>query len=65
MHPTVMYELAKIRSAEMIEDAERHRRLRDAASGRPRAIDSPSLPDRIRTLLFGGAPRVRRAGAGA
>ena len=66
MHPTIAYELAKIKIAEQQQYAARQRLARDAVREGPRAIDFSSLGQRLRVRLFGG-PAIggRPAGAGA
>jgi hypothetical protein len=52
-HPETMYELAKLRIAEDLRDAERQRLVRQAGSARgPEAIDAVRFRDRL-TRLFG------------
>jgi hypothetical protein len=66
MHPTIAYELAKIKIAEQHEYAASQRRAREAIREGPRSIDFGGLGERLRVRLFGG-PAVggRPAGAGA
>jgi hypothetical protein len=66
MHPTVAYELAKIKIAEQQQYAARQRLAREAVREGPRAIDFGGLGQRLRVRLFGG-PAIggRPAGAGA
>jgi hypothetical protein len=66
MHPTVAYELAKIKIAEEQQYAARQRLAREAVREGPRAIDFGGLGERLRVRLFGG-PAIggRPAGAGA
>lgn len=66
MHPTALYDLAKIKISEEQEYARRQRMARQAVSDRPRPIDIAGLGERLRVRLFGG-PAVggRPAKAGA
>ncbi len=59
MHPTISYELARIKMAEEHVYADRQRLARQAVSERPRAIDIASLGEKLRVRLFGG-PLFRR-----
>jgi hypothetical protein len=54
MHPTISYELARIKIAEELEYAARARLARDAVGDRPRSIDFSSLGQRLRIRIFGG-----------
>lgn len=54
MHPTIAYELAKIKIEEQIQYAARERLARAARSDRPRAIDFSSIGERLRARLTGG-----------
>jgi hypothetical protein len=70
MHPTMAYELTRIKIAEQHAYADRERLARQAVSDRPRAIDIAALGERLRVRLFGGpavnGPTVGRpAGATA
>ena len=52
-HPLVMYELAKLRIADDLRQAERDRMVREAGSARPqRSIDAVPFRDRV-ARLFG------------
>ena len=64
MHPSVAFELAKIKIEEQQAYAARHRLAREAASERPRSIDFAGIGERLRVRLF-GAPTVGGRPAGA
>jgi hypothetical protein len=66
MHPTIIYELAKLKIAEDQAYASRQRLAREAVREGPRSIDFGGLGERLRIRLFGG-PAIggRPAGAGA
>jgi hypothetical protein len=60
MHPETMYELAKLRQAEMLQQAERERLIRRAGNpSRPGTIDAARFRQRV-TRLFGPAWRTTR-----
>jgi hypothetical protein len=65
-HPIVMYELAKLRIAEDLRQAERDRLLRRAGEDRHHAIDAVPFRERL-GRLFGihaaGRPGAAAAGA--
>lgn len=62
-HPETMYELAKLRMAEDLRDAERRRLIREAGSTRAsHAIDAVRFRDRL-TRLFGPIWPARPAGS--
>lgn len=65
-HPIVMYDLAKLRIADDLRQAERDRLVREAGRAhRPRSIDAVPFRDRL-TRLFGGArPSASDSVAGA
>ncbi|HYO44641.1 MAG TPA: hypothetical protein VES19_15690 [Candidatus Limnocylindrales bacterium] len=64
-HPLVMYELAKLRIAEDLRQAERDRMVREAGSARrARNIDAVPFRDRV-ARLFGMASRSTQHGANA
>ena len=65
MHPTISYDLAKIKIAEQTQYADRQRLARQAVSERPRAIDIATLGEKLRVRLFGGPAVGRPAGANA
>jgi hypothetical protein len=66
MHPTIAYELAKLKIAEDHAYASRQRQAREAVREGPRSIDFGGLGERLRVRLFGGrAIGGRPAGAGA
>jgi len=54
MHPTMAYELARIKIEEELQYAARQRLARAAGSDRPRAIDFSSLGHRLKVKLTGG-----------
>jgi len=54
MHPTMAYDLAKIKIEEELQYAARERLARAASSDRPRAIDFSSLGRRLKVKLTGG-----------
>jgi len=55
MHPTMAYELARIKIEEELQYAARQRLARAAGSDRPRAIDFSSLGHRLKVKLTGGS----------
>ncbi len=56
-HPLVMYELAKLRIAEDLRQAERDRMVREAGSARrARSIDAVPFRDRVARLLGLSSP---------
>ena len=61
-HPLVMYDLAKLKIAEDLRQAERDRLLRRAGSERHDAIDAVPFRERI-SRLFGTFSPMGRAGA--
>jgi hypothetical protein len=69
MHPTISYDLAKIKIAEQHQYADRQRLAREAVREGPRAIDIATLGEKLRVRLFGGSAlggrTGRPAGAGA
>jgi hypothetical protein len=67
MHPAITHDLARIKIAEQLQYADRHRMAKAAVSNRPRSIDAVSLGGRIRRtiLRLGHATRGATAGAGA
>ena len=66
MHPTVAYELAKLKISEQHAYADRQRLAREAVREGPRSIDFGTIGERLRVRLFGG-PTIggRPANAGA
>jgi hypothetical protein len=61
-HPYLMYELAKLRIAEDLRQAERDRMVREAGAARSGSIDSVPFRDRV-ARLFGLAGPGTRSGA--
>ena len=67
MHPAITHELTRIKQAELLEYAERERRVRATGASRPWSIDAVAIGGRLhRTLLrlghaFRGAPAGARA----
>ena len=57
MHPTIAYELVKIKIEEDLQYAARERLARAAGKDRPRAVDFSSLGQRLRARL-GAGPRL-------
>ena len=59
MHPAMAQHLAQIRIADLMQEAERSRRLRTAGSSRPRTIDAAPIKARFRRsiLRLGGVLR--------
>jgi hypothetical protein len=54
MHPTIAYELAKIRIEEDLQYAARERLAQTVRKDRPRSVDFSSLGRRLRLRLGGG-----------
>ena len=62
-HPLVLYELATLRIAEDLRQADRHRMVREAGSARRnRSIDAVPFRDRV-ARLFGLSSRSAPDGA--
>jgi len=53
MHPTVAYELAKLKIADSHADAARERLIRGATARSPQSIDAVGLRERLARLLNG------------
>jgi hypothetical protein len=53
MHPIILYELAESRIEELMRDAERQRRIREAANARPSDTTGPNMSTRIQDLVLG------------
>lgn len=64
MHPTALYEIAKIRVDELHREADRERLIRQAARDRNRGVEWTGLVGRLRSRLS-GAPKAQPRGAGA
>jgi hypothetical protein len=59
-HPLVMYELARLRIADDLRQAERDRMVREAGSARrPRSIDAVPFRDRVARLFGLSSPSTR------
>jgi hypothetical protein len=63
MHPATMYELAKLRIADDLRQAEQERLVRQAGTNRPPTIDSARFRQRLGKLFGSTLPTVRPAGA--
>ena len=63
MHPETMYELAKLRIAEDLRQAERERLVRGAGKPKQTTIDSARFRQKIGRLFGAGWPSARPAGA--
>jgi hypothetical protein len=63
MHPETMYELAKLRIAEDLRQADRERLIRQAGLSRPPTIDAARFRNRVTRLFGAGSPSPRPAGA--
>jgi hypothetical protein len=68
MHPHTAHELARIRMADLLADAERELLVRSARPHGPRPIDAVGLRERLTRLLTGrggpagtGQPRTAEA----
>jgi hypothetical protein len=55
MHPTIAYELAKMKIEEDKQSAARQRLVRAVSQDRPRTIDFASLGRRLRVRLGAGS----------
>jgi hypothetical protein len=65
-HPIILYDLAKLKIAEDIRQAERDRLVRQAgASRRDGSIDAVPFRERLSRLFGGARPTARGASAGA
>ena len=62
MHPDTLYELAKLRNAEDIAQADRQRLVRQAGTARP-TIDAARFRQKVNKLFGQGWPSTRPAGA--
>ncbi len=65
MHPAMTHELARIKQAELLQYAERERRVRAAGSSGPRSIDAVAMSARIQRTLLRLGHALRGAPAGA
>ena len=65
MHPGMTHELTRIKVAEQLQYAERERRIRQAASSRPRSIDMATLGGQVRRTLLRLGHGLRGASVGA
>ena len=65
MHPTIGYQLAKIKIEEQMQYAARERLAQAARKDRPRSIDIATLGERLRVRLFGGPALGGRPAAGS
>ncbi len=67
MHPTIQYELARIKLNEQLRDAERQRQARSGGGPSPVALDLSQVVGRVRSRLLGSAgrsaPSTSEAGA--
>jgi len=63
MHPETMYELAKLRIAEDLRQAERERLVRRAGNPKPATIDAARLRAKVGRLFGTSWPSTRPAGA--
>jgi hypothetical protein len=64
MHPATMYELAKLRIAEDLRQADQERLVRQAGTSRPPTIDAARFRQRV-GKLFGGSGWAASRPAGA
>jgi hypothetical protein len=62
MHPDIVFELAKLRIAESLREAEAERRVREAGRPKPVTIDAASYRQRV-LRLFGAGTATSPAGA--
>ncbi len=67
MHPTIQYELARIKLNEQLRDAERQRQARSGDGQSPAGLGLSQVVGRVRSLLIGSAgrsaPKTSEAGA--
>ena len=63
MHPETMYELAKLRIADNLRQAEQERLVRQAGKSRPITIDSARYRQRVLRVFGIGGPAASPAGA--
>ena len=64
-HPLVMYDLAKLKIAEDLRQADRERLLRRAGENRPQGIDAVPFRERLSRLFGPIFPPGRPTGAAA
>jgi hypothetical protein len=63
MHPETMYELAKLRIADNLRQAEQERLVRQAGKSRPITIDAARYRNRVLRVFGVGGPATSPAGA--